>query len=289
MGLPPKSGNMWALATAFAVRGRGLGELKDVMIDIPAAEIPLCPGETLTQRRERLDAARDGHAFGIYRQSISPFLVGDKQPVPGVKYVLGVRNPIDAVASLRPFWDSFTDEFREMWGGFPPRSSSVAEFEAMIRARGLAAFFTGFFKGYLAPMLNYSQTHPDMVLVVHYADRIKDPRGDVQRWARFMGVALSPDELDRVLLQTSFKHMQAHERPFLMCEIMSACRARGFGRRGSSACVATPEKVVAKGAKRDGSLEHSPEFVQWVNAEVDKAVGPALGKWLREGGEVPVS
>merc|ERR1712151_814246 len=72
--------------------------------------------------------------FWFTHRSPNDSLVGlDPIQNRGIKYIAILRNGMDIVASLCPFLASFTDEWRKLWGGFPPKLKTKEEcFSLMI-------------------------------------------------------------------------------------------------------------------------------------------------------------
>ena len=70
--------------------------------------------------------------FRVFKSHYDPNVLPIKK-FPKVKFLAMTRNGLDVVASLVPFFSAHSDEFRKLWGGFPPASSGVAEADAAAR------------------------------------------------------------------------------------------------------------------------------------------------------------
>ena len=56
---------------------------------------------------------------------------------PKVKFICGVRNGKDVLASFYPFFGMHNETFRKWWGGAPPPFKEFSEASAMVAQRPL--------------------------------------------------------------------------------------------------------------------------------------------------------
>jgi aryl sulfotransferase len=192
------------------LRSGGDGDFADVYGEVPWLEFVPRPDSD----RDAIAASFDAMAAEPRRAFKTHSAPGELpyQPSgggPDVKYIVVMRNPDEALASLRPFIASHSDAWFELWGA--PRDALVGP--------DLATFFGGIGGGMLAGTFGFVDAwwplrHEPNVLFVHYADMKADPEGSVRRIADFLGFDVADDRWATVLEHTSFAWMKAHEDKF---------------------------------------------------------------------------
>jgi hypothetical protein len=142
-----------------------------------------------------------------------PVLPVRKKDGKKVKYLAMARNGLDMASSMTAFYSSHSDEFRRLWGGFPPDVSEVvAEGENhpvmndILPGGPLSELYWGYVKNW------WSHRDDDNVLLLHYSDVRKDLKGNVAKVAEFVGVDLSEDELEVVTERCGIEHMRKVNR-----------------------------------------------------------------------------
>lgn len=138
-------------------------------------------------------------------------LVGDKSKV---KILAMARNGLDTVVSATPFFKEHSDEFRKLWGGFPPAGESDMQLEGKVRLEQMmpGGLFEGWHFGYVNEW--WKAKDEKNVLLLHYNDAKKDLRRTVKKLADFYGVSLTRNELDVVTEKCSFPYMKARTEMF---------------------------------------------------------------------------
>ena len=138
-------------------------------------------------------------------------LVGESSKV---KVLAMARNGLDTVVSATPFFKEHSEEFRKLWGGFPPAGDSDMQIEAKVRLEQMmpGGIFEGWHFGYVNEW--WKAKDEKNVLLLHYTDAKKDLRGTVKKLADFYGVQLSNNELDVVTEKCSFPYMKARNEMF---------------------------------------------------------------------------
>eukprot|EP00750_Incisomonas_marina_P020359 INCI3977.2.p1 GENE.INCI3977.2~~INCI3977.2.p1 ORF type:complete len:215 (-),score=46.92 INCI3977.2:407-1051(-) len=195
---------------------------------------------------------------------------------PKVKFLAMSRNFLDAVASLIPFFDSHSEEFRQMWGGFPPTSSadkaaSVEERLTEVLPGGmLSPLYFGYVNGWW-PLRN----EPN-VLLLHYADAKRDRAGTVAKIAAFMNVDLTKEQLNKIVHLTSIEEMRKLTDHFSYCLPLNQDFHGKVMKSGS---------MTRKGAVGEGKVVFSAEQQARAKAaEEAQFTDPALLNWARNGG-----
>lgn len=168
-----------------------------------------------------------------------------------------MRNPYDAMASSRSFFTDHADNFRSMWGGFPPVLSdeqAFHDFYLVDSGSGQSAatmWIVEFLEGW------WAHRNDPNVLLVHYNDAKKDINTHVDKIAKFMGVELTQEERDTVLEHVSIKWMKANASKFNAPHLIKEAVEKGFIARnedGSIPTVLKPNTLVRKGETGKGKV-----------------------------------
>merc|ERR1712127_552109 len=101
---------------------------------------------------------------------------------------------------MTPFYSSHTDEFRKLWGGFPPDigdevydgEDPPAAVKDILPDGPLEHFYFGYVKAWWP-----FRSDPN-VMLMHYSDVRTDLKGWVSKIAKFLEVDLTRKELDTV-------------------------------------------------------------------------------------------
>jgi hypothetical protein len=223
---------------------------------------------------------RASFPFRIFKSHYTPTSSGGFLPVtdfPKVKFVAMARNGLDVVTSLIPFFSAHRDEFRTLWGGFPPNSSGDVDVDAETRLSELLpggtlyALYFSYVKEWW-PLRN----EPN-VLLLHYADAKKDLKGTVSKLASFYDVDLSATELDSVTDMCSFEHMKRNTELFSYELPLNPNYSGKIMHHGS---------LTRKGENGGGELTfNDDQKSRWRLAEEEEFRDSTLLGWAREGGD----
>lgn len=192
---------------------------------------------------------------------------------PNIKYICIVRNGREVVRSFFPFVNAINDQMRDLWGGFPPRMDTPqSALEMMITTA--PDFYFGHAESW------YAWRRQPNVLLLHFADVLKDRKGAVSKIARFLGIELKGGLLDVVLAKSSHSYMQARPEKFV----------NHAGYPGRTFVNVEQGKHIRKGG---GRVDGAPEFftadmnAQW-EAAVKRYWGdkPGLAEWALNGGDL---
>ena len=280
------------MTTVHYIRGRGNPpSFQDIYEEVRWLEFVYCPGQTLENRVEVLRNTSKKYPFSIYKTHYSPkeFSIRDD-----AFYIVQVRNPIDALASLVPFMRSHSPEFAKMWGGFPPFAGEEAKSDDMIEFEKLMLEGVGVLQPALDNfMLNiilgfWNYRHHKNVLFVHYTDRIKDNIGQIERIAKFIGVQLTDDELSLVANSTAFETMKKNASRYNLQHAFDMFKESGQIPSEVSSILSSGN-LVDKGPARDGNKDLPQDFVRRAKIYILKRTGPEIYKWLMEGGVFPIN
>ena len=211
ISVPPKSGTTWTMNIVHQLRSGGDPDLVDVYLDVPWIELLPGPGRSIAQIVAEIDAVPDDRRRAFKTHS-APGRLPYFAPGSGkdVQYVVVVRNPEEAIASMHPFIASHSDDWFTLW------QMDKAE----MVAPDFTAFFEGLGKGLAAEMVFgfveawWPLRHEPNVLFMHFSDMKRDHDGSLRRIADFLGYAPTEAEWPVISECTSFKWMKQHEDRF---------------------------------------------------------------------------
>ncbi|MBN1238127.1 MAG: sulfotransferase domain-containing protein [Gammaproteobacteria bacterium] len=273
VSVPVKSGTTWTMNIVHQLRAGGDPHLEDVYVEVPWLELLPSPSVTRQEIIARFDAMpRDRRR--AFKTHSPPGPLPYHRPGEGrdVRYVVVVRNPDEAIASLHPFVGAHSAAWYELWG--VPREELVrSDFESFFFdvARGMVGDMIFGFVAAWWPL----RREPN-VLLMHYADMKRDHEGSVRRIGRFLGLDPAEAEWPTILECTSFPWMKANEHKFEL---------RGV----TDVPILDPGAMVRKGragaAKEDGV---TPEISAEISA-IGRQVLPdaAAFEWCYRGGPLP--
>lgn len=111
-----KQGTTWTLNICHQLRTGGTWDFTDLLAVTPWIEFLEYPGQPLEERLAHMDAHVPPAMPRVFKSHLAPPFVPLDQ---GVKFVIPIRNLKDSIVSFRPFFESHSKEFKELWG-FPP-------------------------------------------------------------------------------------------------------------------------------------------------------------------------
>jgi hypothetical protein len=273
ISVPVKSGTTWTMNIVHQLRAGGDPDLDDIYLEVPWLELVPAPSTTRESLVDRFNAM-PRHRRRAFKTHSAPGRLPYHEPGagPDVKYVVVVRHPDEALASLHPFTAAHSRAWYELWD--VPR-------EALVRP-DLASFFEEVAKPLAGPLLFgfvaawWPLRHRSNVLLLHYSDMKRDHESSVRRIGRFLGFDPPADRWPTILECTSFPWMKAHEEKFEL--------------RGAAAIpILDPGAMVRKGkagaAREDGV---TPEMSAEI-AAIGRAVlaDEAALEWFYSGGPLP--
>eukprot|EP00656_Telonema_subtile_P030853 TRINITY_DN33821_c0_g1_i4.p1 TRINITY_DN33821_c0_g1~~TRINITY_DN33821_c0_g1_i4.p1 ORF type:complete len:246 (+),score=51.72 TRINITY_DN33821_c0_g1_i4:78-815(+) len=180
---------------------------------------------------------------------------------PDRKFIVVMRNPLDAAASLVHFLHAQNPELLELWNA----TNIIPKFPTA------SAAWTGPFIGAGAAPITFIKSfwpyrNEPNVLVLHYNDMLKDHRATVSKVARFMGVDMPISKFENVLEYTTYTWMKAHAGKFAAQHVMDLpmMRADGMIRKGSSGEGKAVEEELRAAFEAKMSVELSSEQAQWM-------------------------
>jgi aryl sulfotransferase len=155
-----------------------------------------------------------------HRRFLKTHLAADGLPIyPQVQYLVVCRDPRDVFMSLWNHYAAYTDHFYAGINDTPGRHGApcprcpadIHDFWAMWINRG---WFEWEQEGYpFWGNLHHNQSwweirHRANLLLLHYADLLADPAGEIRRIADFLGVALDEQALGEIVAHSSLPAMR---------------------------------------------------------------------------------
>jgi hypothetical protein len=255
------------------LRSGGDPDFHDLYAEVPWLEVLPSPSVTREDMIARFNAMPADRRRAFKTHSAPGPLPYHRPDIDkDVRYVVVVRNPDEAVASLHPFIAAHSQAWFDLWG--VPR-------EALVRP-DFASFYHEIAKPLVGDMLFgfmaawWPLRHERNVLLLHYSDMTRDHGGSIRKIARFLRLDPAPHEWPTVLECTSFRWMKANEEKF---EIRSAAAVPILDKG------AMVRRGKAGAAKDDGVTPAISADIAVLGREA--LSDPAAFDWLYRGGAMP--
>lgn len=289
LSVPVKSGTTWMMNIFHQLRMGGDESFADVYEEVPWIEFKEHPEQTdeeLLERWSKLptdiprafkshSAPGDGTMgdFAVYREDM--------------KYVVVMRNPEEAITSFYPFLKKHSMEIWELWDAVELRDQIIKpDFETFFREVILKGFpnmppeivppgglLTMLFFGFINTW--WPLREKANVLMIHFNDLKNDHEGSIRRIAEHLSFTPSEEEWSKILENTGFPWMKAHQEKFEIPKILpfKLLESGGMVRKGQ-----------AGHSHDDGMTDEMAAIIrEWAEKMIpDKA---AL-KWMYEGGSM---
>lgn len=271
IAVPPKSGTTWTMNIVYQLLSGGDGDFEDIYAEVPWIELVTRPGMPRQEMLDRVAAMPRSRprAFKTHgAPPLLPYLPAGGSP--RVRYVVVMRNPEEALVSMKPFLEQHSDALFEAWQ--IPRAAIIhPDFEAYFKAvganlnRSLFAFLAAWW-----PLRREKN-----VLFLHYNDMKRDHEGSVRRIADFLGIRHDAAAWARILDYTSFAWMKQHDVK--------------FDGMTSEIPLLKPGAMVRKGA---AGAAHEDGMTPALAAEVRRVgegicTDAAAVQWFYQGGALP--
>jgi hypothetical protein len=273
VSVPVKSGTTWTMNIVHQLREGGDPSFDDLYAEVPWLELVHGPSATREQRLARFDEMpRERRRAFKTHSPPGPLPYHAPGTLHDIRYVVVVRNPDEAIASLHPFAAAHSDAWFKLWQ--IPREAFVrSDFRSFYYDVAKDIFGPAVF-GFVAAW--WPLRHSPNVLLLHYTDMKRDHEGTVRRIAEFLGFEPHPEHWPRILEYTSFAWMKANERKF---EIQTVAEVPILDSGGMV------RKGKAGAAHEDGMTpEISADLAQLGRTIV---LDPAAFEWCYRGGPLP--
>mmetsp|Transcript_3920 Transcript_3920/g.8641 ORF Transcript_3920/g.8641 Transcript_3920/m.8641 type:complete len:383 (+) Transcript_3920:92-1240(+) len=301
-----KSGTTFMLYCAHQIRTKGKDTndelFPDVSVTTPWPDMRQDRWGTWANQKDRLNTTKfRGREMRYYWDHPSyPFRIFKSHYVPGIlpvrkkggkkiKYLAMVRNGIDVAASMTTFFTAHTEQFRNVWGGFPPAIPAEAlnsdeppeSVKGIMPGNNLEAIYFGYVKGW------WPYRDDPNVLMLHYSNVRKDLKGTVAKLAKFLEVDLTWKELNTITKSCSLEHMKKDDKVGRFSYTMPLSRDKFWDAENDT--VLTEGSMTRTGYVGKGQQMFTDAVIEkWRKAEEEQfGHDPAMLKWAREGGEFP--
>jgi aryl sulfotransferase len=255
ISVPPKSGTTWTMNIVHQLRSGGDPDFFDVYAEVPWLEFVPRPGCDVDDLVAGFDAMGDDRRRAFKTHS-GPGDLPYLTPGEGadVRYVVVVRNPDEAVASMRPFIQAHSDAWFDLWQ--VPKDAIVGP-DFVTFFSEMAGPMVGMIFGFVAgwwPLRNHQN-----VLLVHFSDLKRDHEASVRCIGDFLGFAPTDAQWPAILEYTSFAWMKAHEDKFELrsvsdIQILEPGAMMRHGQIGASADDGVTPTIAAAIAGTGGEI-----------------------------------
>jgi aryl sulfotransferase len=273
ISVPAKSGTTWTMNIVHQLRSGGDPDLDDIYAEVPWLELIPKPDTVRADLVARFDAMTHDRRRAFKTHSAAgdlPYVAPGSGP--DVRYLVVVRNPDEAIASLRPFIASHSDAWFDLWQ-MPKEAVVGPDFPTFFAGVSEMGMVGGIFE-FVASW--WPLRHNDNVLLLHFADMKRDLEASVRRIAGFLGFEPGDEQWADILEYTSFAWMKAHEDKF---ELRSV----------SDIPPLDPGAMIRKGQIGKSAEDGITPEISAVIAETAHRILPDQGAfdWCYNGGTVP--
>jgi len=275
VSVPGKSGTTWTMNIVHQLRSGGDADFRDVYIEVPWLEFVEGPDDTKEKRIQRFNSMPTTRRRA-FKTHAAPPMIPYIEPGPGardVKYVVVVRNPEEAIVSLKPFIEGHSQQFFDYWK--MPKKDMVRETFPQFYWEVLAQMPIGeMFFGFLANW--WPLRHKPNVRLFHFSELKKEPERIIPAIADFLGYSPTKEQWPKILEYTSFNWMKKHEDKFELRNLLD------FPILDSGAMV---RKGAVGAANEDGMTEEIAKDFRARGAQFIQ--DPRVLEWFYHGGARP--
>jgi hypothetical protein len=275
VSVPVKSGTTWMMNIVHQLRTGGDPGFNDIYVEVPWLEFVESPNDTRERRLERFRSMTTARRRAFKTHAAPPLIpyVEPGPSAPDVKYVVVVRNPEEALVSLKPFLEGHSQAFFDHWQmprNAMTRPTFVAFYRDVLANTPIASTLFDFVASW------WPLRHEPNVRIVHFSELKREPERTIRALAEFLGFAPSRDEWPRILEYCSFDWMKRSQDKFELQHVI------GFPVLDSGVMV---RKGAVGRAKDDGMTEEIAREVRARGAEIIR--DPQILDWVYCGGECP--
>jgi len=275
VSVPPKSGTTWMMNIVHQLRTGGDASFKDIYIEVPWLEFVEGPDDTPVRRLERFRSMTTARRRAFKTHSAPPLIpyVEPGASAPDVKYVVVVRNPDEALVSLKPFLEGHSQAFFDHWHVPKPamtRPTFAVFYREVLANMPIAEMLFGFVASWW-PLRNKPN-----VRIYHFSELKREPERIIPAVAEFLGFAPTRDQWSRIHEYSSFAWMKRCQDKFELQHLL------GFAVLDSGAMV---RKGALGAAQDDGMTEEIAREVRARGAEIIR--DPRILEWVYCGGDRP--
>ena len=266
VSVPVKSGTTWTMNIVHQLRAGGDPDLVDIYAEVPWLEFVMSPDVTREQRLAQF-AALPRTRRRAFKTHSAPPLLPYQPPRRGgkdVRYVVVVRNPDEALASMHPFIHAHSDAWFDLWN-LPREAFCRPDFASFYHEVGKAMFPRMLFE-FVAGW--WPLRHAKNVLMLHFSDMKADHEGSVRKIASFLGFRPTAKQWPKILEYTSFDWMKAHEDKFELrtvapVPVLDSGAMMRRGRVGAAKDDGVTPEISAEVAQVGREMLNDDAAVEW--------------------------
>lgn len=275
ISVPAKSGTTWMMNIVHQLRTGGDPDFKDIYIEVPWLEFVETREDTPERRLERFRSQPLSRRRAFKTHAAPPMIpyIEPGSNTPDVKYVVVVRNPEEALVSLKPFIAGHSQAFFDYWK--VPKTDFVREtfaeyYRDVLQKIPHVEMFFGFLAAWW-PLRNKPN-----VRLIHFSDLKHNPGEVIPALADFLGISPTKEQWPKILEYCSFDWMKKHQDKFEIQHLL------GYPMLEVGAMV---RKGAVGAAKEDGMTEEIAATFRAQGAELIK--NPQVIDWFYHGGKRP--
>lgn len=274
ISVPAKSGTNWMMNIVHQLLTGGDASFDSIYSVVPWPEFVERPGQPPQEILDRIAAMPTSarRAFKTHAPPPDmPFIKAGQGK--DVKYIAVCRNPEEAIVSFKVFLDMHTDAFYDLWQ-VPKAALTRQDFATFYREVVDSKGMQGIFFGFLAAW--WPLRHEPNVLLLHYADIMKDSPNVLRRIAAFLGISPSEAQWAAIEEHSSFAWMKANETKFENHPRVPVplLESGGMIRKGKTGA-----------AREDGMNDEISAHLRHFGSRI---IPDAIAlRWLYEGGPLP--
>ena len=256
---------------AHQLREKGDRSFDDIYAEVKWIETMEAPNSKVEDMVKRIDDMPTNRPR-VFKTHASPPILPFQE---NVKYVVVMRNPEEAVVSMKAFTSNHSQEFLKYWG-MPPEAFQWADlqafYDAFVKGVGMDKMLFGFMAEW------WKLRNKPNVLLLHYKDMVTDHEGSITKISNFLNFGpYTDDEWSTILELTSFQWMKKHEHMFEATSVwhIPVLQKGAMIRQGSSGLARI----------KDGMTEEVASDLE--NRGRDILTDEAAFEWMYSGGPLP--
>ena len=252
------------------LREKGDRGFDEIYEEVKWIETMRSPDATVEEMVQAIDDMPDNRPRAFKSHAPPPMLPFKDS----VKYVVVMRNPEEAIVSMKSFSQKHSPEFLKFWG-MPPDAFQWPDFEtyynAFVGGMGVDKMIFGFAASW------WKLRNKPNVLMLHYKEMVSDHEGSIKKISDFLDYGpYTEEEWSTILEVTSFQWMKKHETRFEVKTVwpIPALQRGAMIRQGSFGL-----------ARQDGMSEELANDLAERGRKI--CTDEKAFDWLYNGGELP--
>lgn len=267
ISVPAKSGTTWTMNIVHQLRTGGDPDFKDIYVEVPWLELVESREDTPVRRLERFRSQPLSRRRAFKTHAAPPVIpyVEAGSNTPDVKYVVVVRNPEEALVSLKPFIEGHSQAFFDYWK--VPKSTFVREtfaeyYRDVLQQMPHAEMFFGFLANW------WPFRHKPNVMLIHFSDLKRNPGEVIPALAEFLGFSPTKEQWPKILEYCSFDWMKKHQEKFEMQHLLEypMLDTGAMVRKGAVGAAkddGMTDEIASEFRKKGAAIIQNPQVMDW--------------------------